>query len=481
LGQNVEGCGNLTKGFDMSKEVLEAILSGIDEAIHVVDTDGKTIFYNEVAARNDGLTIEEVVGKPLLKVFPSLNKGTSTLLKVMETKKPIFNQAQIYTNVYGKKIETMNTTLPIFVDNVLVGAMEIGKDYSRMKKLSEQLVDLQRKVLPVKNIPRKNNSVSYTLNDFITKDIQLLNLKREAYKLAKSHSPMLVFGESGTGKEVFIQGVHSASNRASAPFIAQNCAAIPETLLESILFGTAKGSYTGAVDRPGLFELANGGTLFLDELHGMPIDLQAKLLRVLEDRIVRRVGGQNSFYVDVRVIAAMNIHPKKALEMKMLRPDLFYRLNVLMFELTPLRNRKEDILLLSDVFVENFNRSLHKQVKSTADEVKALFLHYPWPGNVRELKHSIEYMMNVCEDDYLQITDLPIMLKEYAKNQTMNGKRSDTSNTSLKIKVECYEKDLIHEALLLSEGSIKKAAEALRIPRQTLQYKLHKYQLHDAE
>lgn len=462
---------NVTTEIAISNEVLEAILSRIDEGIHVVDTEGKTIFYNEVAARHDGLAIREVIGKPLLSVFPSLDKGTSTLLKVMETKKAIYNQAQSYTNVYGKKIETMNTTLPIFVDDALVGAMEIAKDYSSMKRLSEQLIDLQKKLLSKKKTSKKYSTVTHTLKDLLTKNPKLEMIKKAAEKLATSNSPILVYGESGTGKEVFVQGIHHASHRANAPFIAQNCAAIPETLLESILFGTAKGSYTGAVERPGLFELADGGTLFLDELHAMPIDLQAKLLRVLEDGIIRRVGGTKDMHVDVRIIAAMNVHPKKALEDHLIRVDLFYRLNVLTFELLPLRERKEDILFLAETFIQSYNRILNKNVIEINEEIRGILLNHNWAGNVRELKHTVEYMMNVCDGEILTKEHLPIMLK---------GEGQDTSSNEsvpFRIKVEAFEKELIREAIEYSEGNIQQAAKFLQIPRQTLQYKLQKYNL----
>lgn len=468
----------MTINVSISNEVLKAILSRIDEGIHVVDTEGRTIFYNEAAARHDGVEVMDVIGKPLLQVFPSLEEHTSTLLKVLQTKKPIYNQAQIYTNVYGKRIETMNTTLPIYVGDELVGAMEIAKDYSSMKRLSEQLVDLQKKLLSKNKKSRKNSSVSYTLNDLLTKNKPFEQMKKEAERLATSDSPILVFGESGTGKEVFVQGVHHASTRANAPFIAQNCAAIPESLLESILFGTSKGSYTGAVDRPGLFELADGGTLFLDELHAMPIDLQAKLLRVLEDGMIRRVGGTKDMFVDVRIVAAMNVHPKEALKQQQLRDDLFYRLNVLTFELIPLRRRKEDIIYLLDVFIHHYNQKLNKRIQSASKEVEDIFLHHSWPGNVRELKHTIEYMMNVCGGEVLQVKDLPLMLKEAAGKKKP---KSHAGTVPLREKIESYEKTLIKEALLQAEGNVLQAAKKLQLPRQTLQYKLQKYHLVDAE
>ncbi|MDF1509871.1 sigma 54-interacting transcriptional regulator [Robertmurraya sp. DFI.2.37] len=461
----------------ISNEVLKAILSRIDEGIHVVDTNGKTIYYNEVAARHDGLNISDVIGKPLLQVFPSLNENTSTLLKVLTSKKAIYNQAQSYTNVYGKKIETMNTTLPIFVKKHFVGAMEIAKDHSTMKRLSEQLVDLQRQLLAKKNSLKRKSTASYTLQDLLTKNPQFIEMKKEAEKLARSHSPILVFGESGTGKELFVQGIHHASPRASAPFIAQNCAAIPENLLESILFGTAKGSYTGAVERPGLFELADGGTLFLDEIHAMPIELQAKLLRVLEDGRFRRLGGAKDIVVDVRVMAAMNVHPKAALEQKLLRSDLFYRLNVFTFELTSLRNRKEDILYLSEIYIKNFNQSLNKKVQRISDDVKEVLLSYSWPGNVRELKHALEYMMNICTGEQLERDDLPVMLKEFLKK---GAKRISGESLSFRERVAAFEQEMILEALQRTGGNIQQAASMLRLPRQTLQYKIQKYEL-DAE
>ncbi|KAF0826111.1 sigma-54 interaction domain-containing protein [Cytobacillus firmus] len=458
----------------ISKEVLAAILKGIDEGIHVVDLNGITIFYNEIAARHDGLEVSEVIGKPVLKVFPSLDEETSTLLKVMKTKTPIYNQTQSYVNLHGAQIETINTTLPITVNGKVAGAVEIAKDYSRLKLLSESLLDLRKKIKqPVKKTGAVNN-VQYTFDSLLTINKEMKNIKKEAAKLAKSDSSILVFGESGCGKELFVQGLHHASSRTEGPFIAQNCAAIPESLLESILFGTAKGGYTGAVDRPGLFELADGGTLFLDEIHAMPIELQAKLLRVLEDGIVRRVGSPKSSRVNVRVIAAMNIHPVEALEKNQMRKDLFYRLNVLTFGLLPLRERKEDIEFLAHHFIKRFNQVLNKSLSGIGDDVLAFFRQYHWPGNVRELKHTIEYMMNVCEQDFLKAEDLPVIMKQQLQK---NIQDFSLNVQPLKASMEKQEKALIEKALQETNGNIKKAAKLLEVPRQTLQYKLAKYNI----
>ncbi|WP_312472581.1 sigma 54-interacting transcriptional regulator [Neobacillus sp.] len=456
----------------LTQEVLTAILKSIDEGIHVVNTEGKTIFYNEVAAKHDGMDVREVQGKHLIDAFPSLSEESSTLLMVIRTGKPIYNQTQVYLNLHGTRIDTINTTLPIFLGEEIIGAVEIAKDYSRMKLLSERLLDLQKGVNK-SNKKKVLKQVSYTLSDLKTVNPAFISMKNEARKLAKSDSPILVYGESGTGKELFVQGIHHESLRSGGAFIAQNCAAIPETLLESILFGTAKGSYTGAVDRKGLFELADGGTLFLDELHTMPIELQAKLLRVLEDGMVRRVGGSQNISVDVRVIAAMNVHPTMALQDQKLRNDLFYRLNVFTFSLFPLRERIEDILYLTDYFIYEFNRKLKKSIKGVEKKLELFFMDYQWPGNVRELKHTIEYMMNVCEEERLTLEELPIMLRQLSSSS--QGKRVHPNESlSLRKNLEDVEKRLIMNALDLSKGNINKAAKLLEIPRQTLQYKLKK-------
>jgi arginine utilization regulatory protein len=455
----------------LTQEVLAAILKSIDEGIHVVNTEGKTIFYNEVAARHDGMKVEEVLGKHLFEAFPSLTVDSSTLLQVIQTGRPIYHQTQVYLNLHGTRIDTINTTLPIFLDDEIIGAVEIAKDYSRMKLLAERLLDLQ-KGMKKTGSKKTAKQVHYTFSDLKTINPVFISTKDEAKKLAKSDSPILVYGESGTGKELFVQGIHHESHRSNGPFIAQNCAAIPETLLESMLFGTAKGSYTGAVERKGLFELADGGTLFLDELHTMPIELQAKLLRVIEDGMVRRVGSTVNNVVNVRLIAAMNVHPSKALLEQKLRSDLYYRLNVFTFSLLPLRERKEDILYLTDLFIQDFNKKLSKNIQGIEKTLELFFLDYHWPGNVRELKHTLEYMINICDEEWLSCDDLPVMLRHQLT--PMQQKSEKAESLSLRKNIEELEKSLLFEALERSGGNINQAAKLLEIPRQTLQYKLKK-------
>ncbi|MFD9628421.1 sigma-54 interaction domain-containing protein [Peribacillus muralis] len=452
----------------ITREVLEAILDTIDEGIHVIDPNGQTIFYNGVAAKHDGMNRSEVLGKPLLEAFPSLNHKSSTLLRVIKSEKPIYNFSQSYVNAHGRIIETLNTTLPIHVKGVIVGAIEIAKDYSSVKKLSQRLADLESSLKTSEN-PEKKTEIGqmHSFSEILTSDPQFKSLISQGKKAARSSSSVLVYGESGVGKELFVQSIHRDSDRRKEPFIAQNCAALPGSLLESLLFGTAKGSYTGALERKGLFELADGGTLFLDELQSMPIDLQAKLLRVLEDGFIRRIGGARSVQVDVRIIAAMNINPKNAVSENKLRPDLFYRLNVLSYELPPLRERVKDIELLTEYFISIYNTKLEKTIKGIDEETRFFFQKYQWPGNVRELKHTIEYMMNHTEQDIIVLEDLPQLLK----------KRTSPPEEILPLRKAMLEMEtkLITDALLQTNGNVFQASKLLQIPRQTLQYKIRKH------
>jgi arginine utilization regulatory protein len=293
-------------------------------------------------------------------------------------------------------------------------------------------------------------------------------VKNQVEKVANADSAVLVVGETGTGKELFVQSIHDISNRSEGPFIAQNCAALPESLLESILFGTTKGSYTGAIDRAGLFELADGGSLFLDELNSMPLELQAKLLRVLEDGVVRRIGDQKTRKVNVRVIAAINESPLDCVQNGIMRPDLYYRLNVFSLFIPPLRERNYDIELLTSHFVEQFNERFSKNIRNVEHTVFELFHQYNWPGNVRELKHTIEHAMIMAEGHTLTVKHLPIQLQQIKKSTETKGVQP------LRSAMQEMEISLIKQALLQTNSNIQQAAALLEIPRQTLQYKIQK-------
>lgn len=498
-------------------EMLYAILSSIDEGIHVIDSNGYTIYYNQVIAALDGLTKEEVIGQHILDVFPSLNRHTSTLLRVIEKGQPLMNQPQSYVNIKGRRVDTVNSTLPIFVQDRLVGAVEVAKDVSKIRQMAEHLLDLQAQVTtqPMRKVPKNRHSDLFTLDDYLTNDPAMLELKKSLLKVAQTNSPVLIYGETGTGKEIMVQSLHTASPRSQGPFIAQNCAALPANLLESLLFGTTKGSFTGSMDRKGLFELANGGTLFLDEINSMPIELQAKLLRVLQDGKIRRIGDHRTIPVDVRIVVAMNVDPLEAVKMGKLRSDLYYRIQVVSFYLTPLRNRMNDLPLLAEHFIASYAREFGKPAVRLDPKVLQYMLNYDWQGNIRELKHAIEAAMNMAEDTLLCLEHFP----EHLQNQWRSMKREQEQNQlelqrsvsasaekrlgtehhlknqgtvslfaeaeeqsfpSLRKVVEEEEKRWIIRALEQTEGNVKQAALLLQIPRQTLQYRLKKMKLSSA-
>lgn len=452
------------------RENIFEILDYIEEGIHIIDKSGKIIYYNKFALKIDGIEREKVIGRHLLEAYPSLTHNTSTLLTVMETGESISRKEQTFLNYKGEKITTVNTSVPIRSNGEILGALEISKDITTVRELSETIVDLQTQLYnkgEKKKDKSHNEAAKYTLIDIIGENKEMVRLKSLALKAATTDASVLISGDTGTGKELFVHSIHNASKRRKGAFITQNCAALPSNLLEGILFGTIKGGFTGAEDRPGLFELASGGTLFLDEINSMPLELQSKLLRVLQDGNIRRVGATKTSKVDVRIIAATNIEAEVAVEKNQLRGDLYYRLNVISFQIPPLRERKDDIALLADYFIEKFNNLLGKNVKGLSDEVLEILKAYPWEGNVRELEHLIEGIISVSDIDLIRLKDLPYKFQI----QNMEPKAGGVSLTEL---VENTERDLIKSALDKTGKNITKTAEHLQIPRQTLQYKIKK-------
>ncbi|MCR4430418.1 MAG: sigma 54-interacting transcriptional regulator [Tepidanaerobacteraceae bacterium] len=453
------------------KAQLELLLSHVGEGIHMVDGKGISIYYNNAASNIEGLSPEEVVGRHILEVFPSLSEQDSTLLTVLRTGAPIYERQQTFTNYKGKKITTINTTIPVEVGGRIIGAMEISRDVTTVKDMTERISDLQ--AILYGHVPKaggkKTGAARFTFSDIIGESRCIRDLKNLARRAASSSSPVLVWGETGTGKELIVQAIHNESPRKISPFIAQNCAALPAALLEGILFGTIRGGFTGAEDRPGLFELADGGTIFLDEINSMPVELQAKLLRVLQEGAVRRIGDTRMRSVDARVITACSENPMDALEKRQLREDLFYRINVVSLEIPPLRERREDIPPLVEHFINRYSEKAYRRVK-VSEEVMDIFMKYPWPGNVRELEHAIEGAVIMMEGDVIKPVHLPIQIRAYFSHSQGNAWNHD--NLNLNDALDKLEMDLIRKALKKSKGNVSMAARILGIPRQTLQYKL---------
>lgn len=447
-------------------EQLLKIYNYIDD-IMVTNEKGIIEYFVSFRPEIDNLKEVDILGKHVLDIFPNLTEETSTILRVLKDGKPIFNEYQVLENYLGQKLHIVGSTMQIMSGDRIIGAVDIAR-------YIEPEMEKQNVVLSVKDIPFGNKEM-FILTDIITCDPSMLEIKSKIEKLAKTKSSVLIYGETGTGKELVAQALHSHSERVDGPFISQNCAAIPSTLLESILFGTVKGSYTGAENRKGLFELANGGTLFLDEINSMELNVQSKILRAIEEKKITPLGGHTSINIDVRIVSAVNEDPIKAVADKRLRKDLFFRLGVVQINLPKLKDRPNDIKLLCKYFIDKYNAKMNKNVIGISEEVEKLFYKYSWPGNVRELKNVIEGAFNLTSNNLIEMKDLP----EYIHAEgisILSIANHELGNSSLPEMLKSYEKELIKKAL---DCTINKndAANLLKISRQALNYKLNKYKI----
>lgn len=465
----------------MDTKYFDALIHAIDlinDGIHIVDASGKIVYYNKAAKHLDEIDVDKAVGRHILEVYPSLTFDTSTLLNVLRTGKPIYNVEQNFVNYKGDKLSTLNSTIPVYYNNKVIGALEVSRNITKMRELTEKIVKLQEELYEKdssNSIDKTSKPMAkYNFLDIIGQSKEMLKLKSLGLKAAMSDSPVMIAGSTGTGKELFVQSIHNSSNRKHRPFIAQNCAALPNNLLESILFGSVKGSFTGAENRPGLFELANGGTLFLDEINSMPLELQTKLLRVLQDGRVRRVGSTTTTDVDVRIISAINTDIATVVETKQLRQDLFFRLNVITLVIPDLSKRKEDIPLLVDHFIKKYNEKCNKFFTGISKEVLNIFMEYSWPGNVRELEHAIESAISLYDGEIIREEYLPFQFKNFKPSNTSYD---TTQLQPLNLAVEKVEREIIISALEKTDYNISKAAKLINVPRQTLQYKIKKLEI----
>jgi arginine utilization regulatory protein len=453
------------------KKILELVTDNIDDGIFIVNKEGEVVFYNESADNQAGVSMKKALGRHILDIFPRLTEKTSTILRVLRTGRPIIGDIQEYYNHNHKKVTILSTSYPLMEGNEITGVVEISKDMVKYGDFNEKIDKMRNN----KGSKTSSEETIYSLNSIIGESRKMQEIKEKIQKVAATSSPVLVWGETGTGKELAVQSIHNCSSRKDKPFIAQNCAAIPVTLLEGILFGTSIGSFTGSKDAPGLFELADEGTLFLDEINSMDITLQAKLLRVIQDGYIRRIGDKKTRKVDVRIIAAMNINPLKALEEKKIREDLFYRINVLSIEMPPLRQRREDIGIMTHYFIKEMEYEMGKKIKVMDKDAEDFFHSYDWPGNIRELKHVIEHSVIMSEGDRISLDDMPYFFGDTRKSSddiVKEEKRKIVFDKPLKSIINEYEKEVIIKALKEKDYSINETSRLLGIPRQTLHYKM---------
>ena len=451
---------------------LQNVLQLLEEGVHVVDAQGNSVIYNRSMARLEKMESREVLKKPFSEIFKHLNAENSTLIKALQTGRSTWNKEQTYLNKDGKQITTLNTTVPVMDKGEIIAAVEIARNITDLQQMTDTIIELRKEIDAPKS-SREKAIKRYEFSDVFGESPEFLETLELAKRAAKTNASCIIYGETGTGKELIAQSIHYASDRAKMPFLAQNCAAVPENLLEGLLFGTSKGGFTGAIDRPGLFEQADGGTLLLDEVHTMPPNLQVKLLRVLQENYIRRVGGTKDIPVDVRIIATVNEPPEQLIAEGRMRRDLYYRIAVLRIAIPPLRARRGDIVLLAEKFMDKYNEKYDRQAWMLSEGAREKLLSYDYPGNVRELENIIMSAMSLLDrgDHVIEADDLVISRRKSLPAVELYG----LGEGGLSEYIARVEQEMIESALLASGGNISRAADHLKIKRQTLQHKIKKY------
>ncbi|MGB3477683.1 MAG: sigma 54-interacting transcriptional regulator [bacterium] len=432
---------------------LISILNSITDGVLTVDNEWRITSFNPAAEKITGHKAENVMGKQCYEVMKSETcKTNCPLRKTMATKIPVYDYEIEIVGARGEIIPiSVNTALLIDEQDNIIGGVETFRDLSMYKHLSEEL------------------NLRYSFANIIGKDKRM----QEMYSLLEVVSPtsttILIMGETGTGKELVARAIHHNSSRKNNAFMKVDCTALPETLLESELFGYKKGAFTDAkTDKPGKFQLADKGTIFLDEIGELPPSIQAKLLRVLEEHELEPLGGIKTVKIDVRIIAATNRDLQQAIKQGKFREDFYYRLNVVPITIPPLRDRPEDIPLLIEHFIKIFGKRFNKTITNVSPDAMDLLLDYPWPGNVRQLEHAIEHAFIHCTGKTIQARHLPDEIKKKSSpliERILNAE----------VPTRAIEKEVIINALRRNNWDREKTAKVLKISRITLWRKMKKY------
>lgn len=470
---------DMQEGNYSPEKILKTIFENSNEGLLVIGESGKVLQINDSLALTLKSSPDKMIGKPLTDVCK--HSGLRKLIKIIKNGVPEFGKID---SIDGRSF--LADYLPIKNNQRIQGALAKIKFLNPERNGNQEIDENTTKAKAAK----KQSTVFYTVDQIIGNSPQLMDLKETLLKVAPRNSNILITGESGTGKELFAHAAHAASLRRSGPFIKINCAAIPDTLLESEFFGYEDGAFTGGKKggQVGKLELANGGTVFLDEIGDLSFALQAKLLRFIQEKEIQKLGAGDTKISDVRVVVATNVNLEQMVKYKKFREDLYYRLNVVNFSIPPLRERKEDIFELLECFLEKFNRLFGFQVTGISEEVEMVFQKYSWPGNVRELENVIERAFNVIEGNVIEKQHLPSQLITILENDNQGEvkavfqQESDLGITfsegqKLEEIMNRTEKLIIIQALKNSKGNKAKASQMLGISRPGLYKKLVKYNL----
>ncbi|MCG9083406.1 sigma 54-interacting transcriptional regulator [Laribacter hongkongensis] len=424
---------------------LKEVFDTLDRPVTIVDREGRFVYYNRASARMDGIDGDHLIGRHVLDVNPWPRPEDSTLLACLHDYARFTDSMQMFIGPGGQPIPYLHTAMPLFGrSGDLIGAIEIGRE-ARFSRVSPGELPLILTADPV-----------------MQQEISRVDI------FGASELPILIYGETGTGKELFARRAHAASPRAGRPMVSFNCAAIPDTLLESTLFGTVRGAFTGAENKKGLFTQAEGGTLFLDEINSMPVNLQSKLLRVLQDGSFLPLGSQQAQVANVRLIAALNEPPRSAMAAGRLREDLYYRLNVGYIHIPPLRERQGDVVLLAQAFVARYAAGLQPEVTRLADAAAARLAAHDWPGNVRELENVIRRSL-LLHPGGTALADVALLDDDGPTvPATAAAPAGPPADAPLQDWLDDEARQVIRAALDECHGNVSAAARQLGLPRTTL-------------
>ncbi len=469
----------LLKREDNRPYLLARALDQVTDGVQIYDKNACAVYFNR-ASRSishipSGVSVE---GRHLLDLY-NLDETISTTMTALQTKAPVIDRVDSFraNDFSTAPIASANTSYPIFREGELLGAVVFEQTAEIVERNMKKMEATGKALSAFSQRPPKISFSGYTFDNVIGSCPKLREAVELARRVAPQDSPVLLVGETGTGKEIFAQSIHRSSRRRGGKFLAINCAAVPETLIESLLFGTKRGSFTGSEDKAGYLEEAAGGTLFLDELNSMSLAMQSKILRVLQEKTFRRVGGSQDLRLDVRVISSCNEDPFKAVAENTFRQDLFYRLSTVMIELPPLREHLEDLEELIRYHLEATAYQFVHAVTRIDPEVIAVLRAYHWPGNVRELFHVLDYAQNVTDSQVMEVRHLPPYLLKHRSEPAAPLPAIDFSRETLQGLMDGYERQVIAQALDHCGYNISRTAQTLGILRQSLQYRIRKYGL----
>ncbi len=504
-GQTNKGKAMRNKDLNMETVLSPAFCKIWDNSlmgVMIIDRDGIVHYINRLLVRTDDLQDVDVIGRKMTDFYP-LERDCHLSIQTVKTGKPINKKTIVYYTRKKRLVNSLCSSFPLMSGGRVEGAIHFSLNLQASQNLLERY---QKKNAAPSDLPLAARP--YTFDSLVGKDHRFQNAVTQARAASQTRFNVFIWAESGCGKELFAQAIHQASPRSAHAFIPINCAAIPDNLLEATLFGTARGAFTGAIDKAGLLEEAQGGTILLDELNSMSLALQAKLLRVIQEKKVRRVGALREVPVDVSFISTSNIPPSQALDTGRIRPDLFYRLAVVVLEIPPLRQRRSDIPLLCAHFLDNISTQYHAlgsaKPYTLAPRVFDIFNTYPWPGNVRELEHTLkaatamlgpsgmigpDHLSDYFMNNYQKAASSGAEPPPPPAEQDTGANTPDTTclppfdlpdpgNMDLGDTLKSIETLYIRKALTRAGFNISKAGRFLNLSPQALRYKIKRLDIH---